>query len=370
MECPKCGHTQASTEQCEACGIYFAKYAQFLEAQDAQRAVPLAGDSSKRLPWLKIGAGVAVCVVAVMVFSGGKSAPEVTPSAVTKDDGANPSRAVPASGVNARLLVSHAPGNAIEAARNATVFIQTPWNAMGSGFIVSPDCKVVTNRHVVQFDKQMALQAIADPRVLAAEIGRQRDELMGRIESLRTELQEASTRFGANSGEAITLRLKLDKLKARVETLPETARESLLDEVSKAELYARTATYKVSLVDGTEYTISQVRMSGNQDLASFQLPAANCPFIARGKSTGLRQGERLYTVGSPSGLTYTVTGGIFSGFRDHDGVRYLQTDAPINPGNSGGPLITESGVVVGMNTAILQGTQGIGFAIPVESIPE
>jgi len=370
MECPKCGHSQAATEQCEACGIYFAKYAQYLEAQDAQRDAEVEREAVKRPPWIGIGVGVAVCVLAVVFFSGGKSSSGVADTPIAKNDAPLHQREAPTSGVSARLLSTHAPGNSIEAARNATVFIQTPWNAMGSGFIVSPDCKVVTNRHVVQFDKQMALQAIADPRVLAAEIGRQRDELMTRIESLRDELQEASRRFGANSGEAITVRLKLDKLKARVSSLPETARESLLDEVSKAELYARTATYKVSLVDGTEYTISQVRMSGSQDLASFQLPASNCPYIARGKSTNLRQGERLYTVGSPSGLTYTVTGGIFSGFRDHEGVRYLQTDAPINPGNSGGPLITESGVVVGMNTAILQGTQGIGFAIPVESIPE
>jgi S1-C subfamily serine protease len=48
--------------------------------------------------------------------------------------------------------------------------------------------------------------------------------------------------------------------------------------------------------------------------------------------------------------------------------RYLQTDAPINPGNSGGPLLTEAGEVVGINTMTLRGTQGIGFAIPVEAV--
>jgi len=370
MECPKCGHTQAGNEQCEACGIYFAKYAQYLDAHDARRETTTeANTEGGGLPWLKLGAVVAVVGVLAAVFGGGRSAPEaVVPAPVAA--AVAPSQPASASGLSAQLQRSHAPGNAIESARNATVFIQTPWNAMGSGFIVSTDCKVVTNRHVVQFDKDRALQAIADPRVLAAEIARQRDALVQRIETLRDELREAAGRFGDNSGEAISLRLKLDKLKERIGGLRESAQEALQEEVSKAELYARTATYKVSLVDGTEYTINQLRISDTQDLASFQLPASNCPFIPRGASTSLRQGERLYTVGSPSGLTYTVTGGIFSGFRDHEGVRYLQTDAPINPGNSGGPLITENGAVVGMNTAILLGAQGIGFAIPVESIPE
>jgi S1-C subfamily serine protease len=75
----------------------------------------------------------------------------------------------------------------------------------------------------------------------------------------------------------------------------------------------------------------------------------------------------LFTIGNPSGLAYTVTSGVFSGERGTESARLLQTDAPINPGNSGGPLVTEQGEVVGINTMVLRGTQGIGFAIPIET---
>jgi S1-C subfamily serine protease len=78
-------------------------------------------------------------------------------------------------------------------------------------------------------------------------------------------------------------------------------------------------------------------------------------------------GSRLYTIGNPAGLAYTVTSGIFSGERQEGGQRLLQTDAPINPGNSGGPLLLESGAVIGINTMVLRGAQGVGFAIPIEA---
>ena len=67
-----------------------------------------------------------------------------------------------------------------------------------------------------------------------------------------------------------------------------------------------------------------------------------------------------------------MTGGIFSSYRkqESDGTILLQIDAPINPGNSGGPLIDEKGYVHGVNTMILRNTQGIGFAIPIETVYE
>ena len=78
-----------------------------------------------------------------------------------------------------------------------------------------------------------------------------------------------------------------------------------------------------------------------------------------------RSGARVYTIGNPSGLAYTVTTGVVSGFREMNGKPYVQTDAPINPGNSGGPLIDEQGRVIGINSMVMRGVTGIGFAIPI-----
>ncbi len=98
---------------------------------------------------------------------------------------------------------------------------------------------------------------------------------------------------------------------------------------------------------------------------------------AFGDSAALFPGETVYAVGTPYGLTRTVTRGIISNnrryFEDNEGVRgyetgtfntWLQTDAAINPGNSGGPLVTEDGAVVGINSRGFVGADNLGFAIP------
>jgi S1-C subfamily serine protease len=128
--------------------------------------------------------------------------------------------------------------------------------------------------------------------------------------------------------------------------------------------------FSATLVDGREFTSLHADYASNVDLAIFQLPTHDCPHIPAGHSSGLAFGQRLYTVGNPQGLAYTVTSGVFSGERGEGKDRVLQTDAPINPGNSGGPLVTESGQVVGINTMVMRGMQGIGFAIPIEAAYE
>ena len=99
-------------------------------------------------------------------------------------------------------------------------------------------------------------------------------------------------------------------------------------------------------------------------------PKTQLKTVSLGSSDKLRVGEWVAAIGSPFGLEYTVTAGIVSakgrviGSGPYDD--FIQTDASINPGNSGGPLINMQGEVVGINTMIIAGGQGIGFAIPVD----
>jgi serine protease Do len=104
------------------------------------------------------------------------------------------------------------------------------------------------------------------------------------------------------------------------------------------------------------------------DLALLKIKADNLPCLGFGNSDVLEVGEWVVAIGSPLGLDHTVTAGILSakGRNIQSGSYddFLQTDASINRGNSGGPLLNMAGEVIGINTAIAQRAQGIGFAIP------
>jgi serine protease Do len=99
------------------------------------------------------------------------------------------------------------------------------------------------------------------------------------------------------------------------------------------------------------------------------------PFAKLGDSDSLAPGQVVLAFGSPFGFASSVTMGVISAIgrqlRDEDRMIYLQTDTPINPGNSGGPLVSDEGLVVGINTLIYSqsgGNEGIGFAAPVNIV--
>jgi serine protease Do len=128
---------------------------------------------------------------------------------------------------------------------------------------------------------------------------------------------------------------------------------------------------KVKLSDQQkEYDAQIIGTDPRTDLALIKIKGAgNFPVVHIGDSDTLEVGEWVVAIGNPFGLEQTVTTGIISakgrviGAGPYDD--FLQTDASINPGNSGGPLFNLKGEVVGINTAIVAGGQGIGFAIPV-----
>jgi serine protease Do len=122
-------------------------------------------------------------------------------------------------------------------------------------------------------------------------------------------------------------------------------------------------------------TYKQVRiiaLNKFADLALLKVGDKDAPrfkYVPLGSADALSVGERVFAIGSPLGLERTVTEGILSTkTREVGGSLYLQTTAQINPGNSGGPLFNLSGEVVGVTNMKVSAGEGLGFAIPVESV--
>ncbi len=131
----------------------------------------------------------------------------------------------------------------------------------------------------------------------------------------------------------------------------------------------------VVLADGRKLDADVVGSDQDNDLAVLRVKASGAlPAAKLGGSSDLMIGETVIAIGAPFGLQKTVTAGVVSAtgrsFRAGDRVYndFVQTDASINPGNSGGPLLNVDGEVVGINTAIYAGGQGIGFAIPADKV--
>lgn len=145
--------------------------------------------------------------------------------------------------------------------------------------------------------------------------------------------------------------------------------------LTNAHVVEGADTVNVTLKDGRSFKGKVMGSDPVTDVAVVKIAANNLPTVSLGNSDQLKPGEWAIAIGNPLGLDNTVTTGIISatgrssravGVPDKR-VDFIQTDAAINPGNSGGPLLNASGQVIGINTAIIQGAQGLGFAIPINT---
>jgi putative serine protease PepD len=144
------------------------------------------------------------------------------------------------------------------------------------------------------------------------------------------------------------------------------------------------ALINVKLANGKNYEAKLVGRDIPYDLAVIKINVTDAPALQLGNSDEVQVGDGVIAIGSPLGLTGTVTSGIISaknrpvtsgsGTKESSFINAIQTDAAINPGNSGGPLVDLSGAVVGINSAIAttgsgfggqSGSIGLGFAIPI-----
>ena len=138
----------------------------------------------------------------------------------------------------------------------------------------------------------------------------------------------------------------------------------------------------VETSDGKKYPATLVGRDSSYDLAVLKINVQAAPTLQLGNSDQVMVGDSVIAIGSPLGLSGTVTAGIISsknravttgnGFGESSFINALQTDAAINPGNSGGPLVDSTGAVIGVNSAIATlgvssqaGSIGLGFAIPI-----
>ena len=141
---------------------------------------------------------------------------------------------------------------------------------------------------------------------------------------------------------------------------------------TNAHVVAGADTVSVVLKDGRRFKGEVIGSDETTDVAVIKINATGLPTVKLGDSDRLLPGQAAIAIGNPLGLDNTVTQGIISAtgrsgadFGGSARVNFIQTDTAINPGNSGGPLINSRGEVVGMNTAIIQGASGIGFAVPI-----
>jgi Do/DeqQ family serine protease len=146
------------------------------------------------------------------------------------------------------------------------------------------------------------------------------------------------------------------------------------DIITNAHVVSGADKVTVILKDGRQIEGKVLGSDELTDIAVVQVKSDNLPTVSLGSSQNLQPGDWAIAIGNPLGLDNTVTAGIISAIGRNSGqigvdkrVSFIQTDAAINPGNSGGPLLNQNGDVIGVNTAIIQGAQGLGFAIPIET---
>ena len=370
MRCPRCDFEQPEGTECVACGVVFEKLSSVRpQAQPPRAAAVPPPVPEKRgtpmLPWLLVLG--ALGVILYLLLDRPSSEPSArSPAAKPADNqvafiGAEEEELPPGvRDLRAQLAEAVAAENDIEEARRATVYLETCWGS-GSGFFISSDCRIVTNRHVVELDPAMVAALEADLQ--------QADQI---LENTRRVIEQRKRDFDRYCTDCTDE--DYDRYVGNLEAAYETWEQKVQDREFEIGDLGGWSDPVVVLADGTELIGRIEELNDDHDLAFLKIDDARCPFLRPSSRERTPLGDRVFTIGSPQGIQNVVTAGIFSGLVEVEGRTMIQTDAPINSGNSGGALADRQGRVIGINDSIITGTSGssgtgnvgIGFAIPID----
>lgn len=276
------------------------------------------------------------------------------------------------------------PQSTIEKVTLAVVSVETTMS-VGSGFFISSDGYLLTNKHVIRPGEGKLFEEQRDKFAkIQEQLQEQKDWLNNekvRLYNYKIELnqyaksiQQASdgSRKSTAAADYEILRDRYAAMKKQYEDVAAqytTTKKRADKEESLFRLKSSAAQleqrFKIILKDNTELRAELVAISQDYDLALLKLDGYKTPMLLQQKNIPA-QGQSVYAVGSPLGIRDTVTSGIVT----RSDQKSIMTDAQILPGNSGGPLITTAGEVVGINTQKVfhQTVQGEGFGIAIPLI--
>ncbi|MGD9369538.1 MAG: trypsin-like peptidase domain-containing protein [Desulfobacteraceae bacterium] len=280
------------------------------------------------------------------------------------------------------LLENYPQRNYLERAAATTVAVKGGLG-YGSGFFVSTDGYIITNKHVIRTTRDQARQE-------KAFFG----QVDGEIESIEKEFSEEKKklanfeaevnrlkRLAENEKDAIpkksyedeyahrhkayqNARMDYEKRRRQFESEKNVYLSKRSDYQYSQAVSNLSQGFVIVLADNTQLNVRLVATSDNQDLALLKLDGYKVPVIKISKALPLIPGLPVYAIGNPAKLKNSVTSGIISGFENG----FIKTNAQIYPGNSGGPLVTMDGYVAGINTfkQLTYKFEGLGFAIPID----
>lgn len=283
------------------------------------------------------------------------------------------------------LFTRFKPVTKVDEATLSVVTVQTKVGS-GSGFFVTDNGYLVTNRHVVRpststgwKDKEAALQEHRE-RLEDYEYRLREDEQSLNGMKQRIDDNQAYIDSGRASSSEIKrfdrYVAKYDRYKDRYDDNNKKFKK-INREYKRAQsefgfnssVSSFSKKFTIILKNGKKYKARLVKVSKNYDLALLKLDKFTTPYLSLAKRHRPKQGTKVFAIGSPLGITDSLTTGIVT----KSGKDQIFTDAQILPGNSGGPLVNKEGVVLGVNTAVISQTRnadGLGLALYSKLIKE